>query len=60
VATGDVNGDRLADLVMIAHDRILIYRQDNGTSPPSPVKPVRSANAAAATSVKPTSKPSGG
>jgi len=60
VATGDVNGDRLADLVMIAHDRILIYRQDNGTSPPTPVKPVRSANAAAATSVKPTSKPSGG
>lgn len=30
VATGDVNGDKLMDLVLIAHDRILVYRQDDG------------------------------
>ena len=58
VATGDVNGDRLADLVMIAHDRILIYRQDNGASPPPALKP---APLAAAAGSKPTTnKPSGG
>jgi hypothetical protein len=27
---GDVNGDRRADLVLIVHDRILVYRQDLG------------------------------
>ena len=27
---GDVDGDQLADLVLIVHDRILVYRQDAG------------------------------
>jgi hypothetical protein len=30
VAAGDVDGDSLPDLVLIAHDRVLIYRQDSG------------------------------
>lgn len=29
LATGDLDGDGLCDLVLIAHDRILIYPQDN-------------------------------
>lgn len=34
---GDVNGDGLADLILIAHDRILVFRQDPGPKPkPSP------------------------
>ena len=28
-ATGDIDGDGRCDLVLIAHDRILIYPQDN-------------------------------
>ncbi|MFM7131197.1 MAG: FG-GAP repeat domain-containing protein [bacterium] len=36
VSAGDVDGDKLADLVLIAHDRIIIYRQDSGTSPAPP------------------------
>jgi hypothetical protein len=35
VAAGDVDRDGLDDLVLIAHDRILIYRQDSG----QPAKP---------------------
>ncbi|MGE3821258.1 MAG: FG-GAP repeat domain-containing protein, partial [Isosphaeraceae bacterium] len=36
---GDVDGDGLQDLILIVHDRILIYRQDPGPKPeekPSP------------------------
>jgi len=29
---GDVDGDKRADLVLIVHDRILVYRQDSGKS----------------------------
>jgi len=29
---GDVDGDHLADLVLLVHDRILVYRQDAGKS----------------------------
>ncbi|MFO0959616.1 MAG: VCBS repeat-containing protein [Isosphaeraceae bacterium] len=28
IAVGDVDGDRRADLVLIVHDRVLVYRQD--------------------------------
>ena len=38
-AAGDVNGDGLSDLVLIAHDRILIYRQDSGTTDKPDQKP---------------------
>ncbi|ODT99269.1 MAG: hypothetical protein ABS79_04700 [Planctomycetes bacterium SCN 63-9] len=31
MAIGDVDGDRRNDLVLIVHDRVLIYRQDPGT-----------------------------
>ena len=30
LGVGDVDGDGLADLVLIVHDRILVYRQDAG------------------------------
>ncbi len=30
LAVGDVNGDGKTDLVLMVHDRILIYRQDSG------------------------------
>ncbi len=30
MAVGDVDGDKLTDLVLICHDRVLIYRQDPG------------------------------
>ncbi len=33
VGAGDVDRDGLTDLVLIAHDRLLIYRQDSGSSP---------------------------
>jgi FG-GAP-like repeat len=33
---GDVNGDGRADIVLIAHDRVLVYRQDPGKSPAKP------------------------
>jgi hypothetical protein len=33
---GDVNGDGRADIVLIAHDRVLVYRQDPGQSPAKP------------------------
>ena len=35
IALGDVDGDKRTDIVLIVHDRILIYRQDNGESKPS-------------------------
>jgi hypothetical protein len=30
LAVGDVDGDRRADLILIVHDRVLVYRQDPG------------------------------
>jgi hypothetical protein len=30
LAVGDVDGDRRDDLVLIVHDRVLVYRQDTG------------------------------
>jgi hypothetical protein len=39
LAIGDVDGDGRADLVIIIHDRVVIYRQDPG---PSPAKPGQS------------------
>ncbi|MFO0907643.1 MAG: VCBS repeat-containing protein [Isosphaeraceae bacterium] len=40
LAVGDVDGDGRADLVLIAHDRVLVYRQDAG--PPLRTKPTES------------------
>ena len=37
LAVGDVDGDGRADLVLLVHDRVLIYRQDAG--PPENPKP---------------------
>jgi hypothetical protein len=31
IATGDVDGDGREDIVLIAHDRVLVFRQDSGT-----------------------------
>ena len=31
MAIGDVDGDGRADLVLLAHDRVLVLRQDAGT-----------------------------
>ncbi len=37
---GDVDGDGRADMVLIVHDRVLVYRQDAGPTTPKPgVKP---------------------
>ena len=40
LATGDVDGDGRDDLVLIAHDRVLVLRQDAGTSERKPGQPV--------------------
>ena len=32
LGVGDVDGDRRTDLVLIVHDRVLVYRQDPGKS----------------------------
>jgi len=33
MAVGDVDGDGRTDLILICHDRVLVYRQDPGTAP---------------------------
>ncbi len=33
---GDVDGDGRADLILVVHDRVLVYRQDPGHSPSKP------------------------
>jgi hypothetical protein len=33
LALGDVDGDGRTDIVVIVHDRVLVYRQDPGTAP---------------------------
>ena len=38
LATGDVDGDKRTDLVLMVHDRILVYRQDPGTAPKDTAK----------------------
>ena len=38
IVTGDVDGDGRADLVLIAHDRILVYRQDPGKTVTKPAQ----------------------
>jgi hypothetical protein len=39
MAIGDVDGDHRADIVLIVHDRVLIYRQDAGTPAKQPTRP---------------------
>ena len=34
-ALGDVDGDGLTDLILLVHDRVLVYRQDPGPDPPT-------------------------
>ena len=36
MAIGDVDGDGRADIVLIVHDRVLVYRQDSGKAPAKP------------------------
>ncbi len=46
LALGDVDGDGRTDLILIAHDRVLVYRQDPGQEPKAKEKekePVKAA-----------------
>ncbi len=36
IALGDVDGDGRTDIILICHDRVLIYRQDSGVKPAGP------------------------
>ncbi len=61
IVAGDVDGDKLADLVMIAHDRVVIYRQDSGNSPPTPAaRPAAAVNKPVTSSVSDRTAQSGG
>jgi hypothetical protein len=42
MAIGDVDGDRRTDIVLVVHDRLVVYRQDPGKPAPNPAKPVAS------------------
>jgi len=39
MAIGDVDGDGRADIVLVIHDRVLVYRQDPGKAPAKPAQP---------------------
>jgi FG-GAP-like repeat/FG-GAP repeat len=39
MAIGDVDGDGRADIVLVIHDRVLVYRQDPGKAPAKPGQP---------------------
>jgi len=46
MAIGDVDGDRRADIVVMVHDRLLIYRQDQAQPPKVSLTPRSSKNTA--------------
>ncbi len=49
LAIGDVHGDGRSDIAIIVHDRVLVYRQDPGTSPAAnPARPDQKPPVAAA------------
>ncbi|WP_435008452.1 FG-GAP repeat domain-containing protein [Tundrisphaera lichenicola] len=45
LAIGDVDGDGRSDLVLIVHDRVLVYRQDPGPEKEKEKEPVKAADA---------------
>jgi hypothetical protein len=43
LAIGDIDGDGRTDLILIAHDRVLVYRQDPGKEKEKEKEPVKAA-----------------